>query len=137
VIKLWHFVAYCNLIVLAADHLTTGFAGVLLPKRAAGLYRRMFGARFPADSPMTAVLRPWGALGVFAGLAGLLPVYDMVRYRAILFPLLFLVVLRIFIRLSYDAATLEFFGLTRARNYFHLYLVTQCATIIAAQLLFW
>jgi hypothetical protein len=135
--KLWHIVAYFNLIVLAADHLTTGFAGVFFPKRAAGLYWRMFGAQFPADSPLTAVLRPWGALGVFAGLAGLLPVYDMARYRAILFPLLFLVVLRIFIRLSYDSATLEFFGLTRARNYFHLYLVAQCAVIITLQLIWW
>jgi hypothetical protein len=135
--KFWHFVAYLNLIVLAADHLTTGLAGVLFPKRAAGLYQRLFGARFPADSPMTAVLRPWGALGVFAGITGLLPVYDPVRYRAILFALLFLVVFRIFIRLSYDSATLQFFGLSRARNYFHVYLVTQCAAIIALQLLWW
>ncbi len=135
--KFWHFVAYLNLTVLAADHLTTGLAGVLFPKRAASLYRRLFGARFPADSPMTAVLRPWGALGVFAGVAGLLPVYDPVRYRVILFALLFLVVLRIFIRLSYDAATLQFFGLSRARNYFHVYLVTQCAAIITLQLLWW
>jgi hypothetical protein len=135
--KFWHFVAYLNLIVLAADHLTTGLAGVLFPKRAAGLYQRLFGARFPADSPMTAVLRPWGALGVFAGVAGLLPVYDPVRYRAILSALLCLVVLRIFIRLSYDSGTLQFFGLSRARNYFHVYLVTQCAAIIALQLLWW
>src|ERR1700676_3730371 len=98
--KLWHAVAYLNLVVLAADHLITGLAGVLFPKRAAGLYQRLFGARFPADSPVTAILRPWGALGVFAGLTGLLPVYDSVRYRAVLFALLLLVVLRIFIRLS-------------------------------------
>jgi hypothetical protein len=138
--KFWHLVAYLNLVVLAADHLTTGLAGVLFPKRAAGaagLYQRLFGACFPADSPMTAVLRPWGALGVFAGIAGLLPVYDPVRYRAILFALLLLIVLRIFIRLSYDSATLQFFGLSRARNYFHVYLVTQCAAIIALQLLWW
>lgn len=135
--KLWHAVAYINLIVLGADHLSTGLAGVLFPKRAAGLYQRLFGARFPADSPLTAILRPWGALGVFAGLTGLLPVYDPVRYRALLFPLLILVALRIFIRLSYDSATLQFFGLSRARNFFHLYLVAQCATIIALQLLWW
>jgi len=135
--KLLHAIAYLNLVVLAADHLTTGLAGVLFPKRAAGLYQRLFGARFPADSPLTAILRPWGALGVFAGLTGLLPVYDAVRYRAILFPLLFLVVLRIFIRISYDSATLQFFALSRARNYFHLYLVTQCAFIIGLQLLWW
>ena len=136
-VKLWHAVAYLNLVVLAADHLTTGLAGVLFPQRAAGLYQRLFGARFPADSPLTAVLRPWGALGVFAGLTGLLPVYDPCRYRAILFVLLLLVVLRIFIRLSYDSATLQFFGLSRARNYFHVYLVTQCAAIIALQLVWW
>lgn len=135
--KLWHAVAYLNLVVLAADHLTTGLAGVLFPKRAAGLYQRLFGARFPSDSPLTAVLRPWGALGVFAGLTGLLPVYDPVRYRLVLLALLFLVGLRIFIRLSFDSATLQFFGLSRSRNYFHVYLVTQCAAIIALQLLWW
>lgn len=135
--KLWHAVADLNLAALAADHLTTGLAGVLFPKRAAGLYQRLFGARLPADSPLTAVLRPWGALGVFAGLTGLLPLYDPVRYRPILFPLLFLVVVRVFIRLNYDSATLQFFGLSRARNSFHLYLVFQCAAIIALQLLWW
>jgi len=135
--RLWHAIAYLNLAVLAADHLTTGLAGVIFPKRAAGLYQRLFGARFPADSPLTAILRPWGALGAFAGVTGLLPVYDPIRYRTILFPLLFLVVLRVVIRLSYDSATLEFFGLSRARNYFHVYLVTQCAAIIALQLLWW
>jgi len=135
--KFWHLVAYLNLSVLAADHLTSGLAGVLTPKRAITLYRRMFGARFPADTPMTAILRPWGALGVFAGLTGLLPIYDPIRYRAVLIALLLLVALRIFIRLSYDAETLEFFGLSRARNYFHLYLVTQCAAIIGLQLLWW
>ena len=135
--KLWHALANLNLIALAADHLTTGLAGVLFPKRAAGLYQRLFGARFPADSPLTAILRPWGALGVFAGLTGLLPLYDPVRYRAILFALLFLVMLRIFIRLTYDSATFQSFSLSRSRNYFHIYLVTQCAALIALQLLWW
>lgn len=135
--KLWHAIANLNLLVLAADHLTTGLAGVFFPRRSAGLYQRLFGTRFPADSPMVAVLRPWGALGVFAGLAGLLPLYDPVRYRAILYALLVLVVFRVFIRLSYDAATLQFFGLSSKRNYFHIYLVLQCAAIIGLQLVWW
>jgi len=135
--KLWHAIANLNLLVLAADHLTTGLAGVFFPKRSAGLYQRLFGARFPADSPVVAVLRPWGALGVFAGLAGFLPLYDPLRYRPILFALLILVALRVFIRLSYDAATLQFFGLSPRRNYLHIYLVLQCATIIGLQLIWW
>jgi len=135
--KLWHVVANLNLLVLAADHLVTGLAGVFFPKRAAGLYQRLFGARFPADSPMVVVLRPWGALGVFAGLTGLLPVYDPIRYHPILYALLLLLALRVFIRLSYDSSTLQFFGLSAKRNYFHIYLVAQCAAIIGLQLVWW
>jgi len=135
--KLWHAIANLNLAILAADHLTTGLTGVLFPRRAADLCQRLFGAKFPADSPMVAVLRPWGALGVFAGITGLLPVYDPVRYRAILFALLLLLVLRVNIRLNLDSASLQYFGLSSARNYVHLYLVTQCAVIIALQLIWW
>ena len=135
--KFWHAIANLNLLVLAADHLTTGLAGVFFPKRSAGLYQRLFGARLPVDSSVVAVLSPWGALGVFAGLTGLLPLYDPIRYRAILYALLLLLALRIFIRLSYDSATLQFFGLTSKRNYVHVYLVLQCAAIIGLQLVWW
>ena len=135
--KLWHAIANLNLIILALDHLTTGLAGVFFPKRSVGLYRRLFGAQFPEGSPLASVLRPWGALGVFAGVSGLLPVYDPIRYRPILFVLVLLLALRIFIRLSYDAATLAFFNLTARRNYFHVYLVAQCAAIILLQLAYW
>jgi hypothetical protein len=135
--KLWHAIANLNLIVLALDHLVTGLAGVFFPKRSGGLYRQLFGAQIPRDSPLTAVLRPWGALGVFAGVAGLLPVSNPFRYRAILYALVLLLTLRVFIRLSYDAATLAFFQLTAKRNYFHIYWVAQCALIIALQLVWW
>ena len=123
-----------NLLVLAADHLITGFAGVFLPERSAGLYHRLFGARIPTDTPVSAILRPWGALGIFAGITGLLPLWDPVRGRPILYSLLALLGLRIFIRLSYDSTTLEYFQLSLKRNYFHVYLVAQCAIIIALQL---
>ena len=135
--KLWHTMADLNLIVLALDHLITGLAGVFFPKRSGGLYQRLFGAHFPVESPVVDVLRPWGALGVYAGLTGLLPLYDPVRYRAILYGLLLLLTLRVFIRLSYNFATLQFFGLSRKRNSVHTYLVLQCAAIIGLQLVWW
>lgn len=135
--KLWHTIAYLNLLVLATDHLLTGFVAVFFAKQSAGLYRRLFGARFPLDSPLVAVLRPWGALGIYAGLTGLLPVYDPVRYRPILWGLFLLVTLRVFIRLSYNANTLQSFGLSAKRNYLHAYLVLQCAAILGLQLFWW
>ena len=74
---------------------------------------------------------------MFAGITGLLPLWDPVRGRSILYALLALLGLRIFIRLSYDSATLEYFQLSPKRNYFHVYLVAQCAIIIALQLAWW
>src|SRR5918911_3844285 len=121
--RLWHLLAILNLAILALDHLITGLAGVLFPDRAAGLYQRLFGASFPPGSPATAVLRPWGALGVFAGVVGCLPIYDYVRYRAILFALLLLLGLRLFIRSTFTASAREHFGLSANRNCFHIYLV--------------
>ena len=137
VMRLWHSLANLNLAILALDHLVTGLAGVLFPDRAAGLYSRLFGASFPAGSPATAVLRPWGALGVFAGVVGILPIYDPARYRPILFALLLLLGLRLFIRLSFGPDTLQHFGLSSDRNYFHIYLIAQCAVIISLQLIWW
>lgn len=133
--KLWHFFANFNLAILALDHLVTGLAGVLFPDRASGLYSRIFGARLPAGTPASAVLRPWGALGVFAGVVGVLPICDPVRYRPILFALLLLLGFRVFVRLTFDSATLEYFGLSPGRNYFHVYLIVQCAIIISLQLI--
>jgi hypothetical protein len=137
VMRLWHFVANLNLAILALDHLVTGLAGVLFPDRAAALYSQLFGARFPAGSPATAVLRPWGALGAFAGVVGLFPIYDPVRYRPILFALLLLLGFRLFIRLSFGPNTLQHFSLSSARNYFHIYLIAQCAIVISLQLIWW
>lgn len=135
--KLWHAIANLNLIVLSLDHLITGLAGVFIPTRSVGLYRRLFGAQFPEGSPVISVLRPWGALGVFTGIAGLLPVYDSLRYHPILYALVLLLALRVFIRLTFNDATLAFFNLTKRRNYFHVYLVAQCAAIILLQLVYW
>jgi len=135
--KIWHILANLNLLVLALDHLVTGLAGVFFAKRSATLYRRLFGAHFPVDSPVVVVLRPWGALGVFAGITGLLPIYDPILFRPILYALLILLTLRVFIRLSYDSETLQFFELSPRRNYFHVYLVVQCAALILMQLMWW
>lgn len=135
--RLWHVVAYVNLGILAADHLITSVAGIFLPRHAAALYQRMFGVRLVLTPEVVAVLKPWGALGVFAGLAGLLPIADPVRYRGILYALLVLLCLRAWIRVTQRRSTQVLFGISRARNWFHVYLIVQSAVIIAAQLIWW
>ncbi len=51
------------------------------------MYQRMFGARFSTTPEMIAVMKPWGALGIFEAIAGALPIVDPIRYRGILYAL--------------------------------------------------
>ncbi|PYR55574.1 MAG: hypothetical protein DMF91_23940 [Acidobacteria bacterium] len=135
--KIWHAVAYVNLGVLAADHFVTSVAGLFVPERAAALYQRMFGARLPLTPEMVVVLKPWSALGIFAAIAGVLPILDPERYRGVLYALIVLLGLRVYIRLAHAGAADALFAISRRRNSFHVYLIVQAAAIIAAQLIWW
>ena len=135
--KIWHAVAYVNLGVLAADHFVTSVAGLFMPDRAAGLYHRLFGARLPLTPEMIVVLKPWGALGIFTAITGVLPIADPQRYRGVLYALIVLLGLRVYIRLAHAGAAEEHFAISRGRNLFHVYLIVQAAAIIGAQLIWW
>ncbi len=136
-VKLWHVLANLNLLVLAVDHFTTSAMGILFPKQAARLYRHMFGAEMPLTEELIAVLKPWGALGIFAAIVGVLPVLDPVRYRGILFALLILLLMRILIRLSNTKRAQQHFGVSPVRNLFHIGLILFCACMITGQILLW
>ena len=135
--KLWHAVAYVNLAGLAADHFATSVMGLFCPERAVALYRRLFGARLELTPEIRFVLKPWSALGIFAALAGVLPIVDPERYRGVLHALLVLLALRVYIRLAHAGAAEARFAISRRRNRFHVYLIVQAGAIIAAQLVWW
>ena len=135
--KLWHTVAIINLLNLAADHFITSVAGIFVPARAARLYERMFGAKMPLTPEMIAVLKPWGALGIFAAIAGVLPVFDPARYRGVLYALLVLLGLRVGIRLWNAASAERHFNVSRRRNFLHISIILACAAMIACQLIWW
>jgi hypothetical protein len=134
---LWHAAAYLNLGLLAADHFVTSVAAIFFPQRAAALYRRMFGAQLPVTPAIVVMMKPWGALGIFAALAGALPILDVDRYRGVLYALLVLLALRVYIRLVNARAAREHFAISGTRNGFHIFLIVQAAAIIAAQLIWW
>ena len=133
----WHALANFNLLILASDHFITSAMGICFPQKAARLYERMFGATMPLTPELIAVLKPWGALGIFASLAGLLPVLDPVRYRGVLYALLVLLALRVVIRVWNANTAQRHFNLSLGRNLFHIGLILLCATVIAGQLVWW
>jgi hypothetical protein len=131
----WRWIWAANLILLSLDHLSTGLLGVFAPRRAIGIYRGLFGIQFPDSPEIVAVLKPWGALAVFAAVATIFPIMDPVRYRGVLLALLVLLLLRIVIRFSARKTATALFGLSTRRNAWHIALIALCALLIASELL--
>lgn len=131
----WRWIWATNLILLSLDHLSTGLLGVFAPRRALRIYRGLFGIQFPESPEMVAVLKPWGALAVFAAVATIFPIVDPLRYRGVLVALLVLLILRILIRFSARATATAVFGLSLRRNSWHIALIALCALLIATELL--
>jgi hypothetical protein len=131
----WRWIWSANLVLLSLDHLSTGLLGVFAPRRAIRIYRGLFGIQFPDSPEIAAVLKPWGALAVFAAVATIFPILDPARYRGVLVALLVLLILRIVIRFSVRATATGLFGLSSRRNAWHIALIALCALLIATELL--
>jgi hypothetical protein len=133
--NVWRWIWAANLILLSLDHLSTGLLGVFAPRKALRIYRGLFGIQFPESPEIVAVLKPWGALAVFAAVATIFPIMDALRYRGVLVALVVLLILRILIRISARATASALFGLSSRRNAWHIALITLCAVLIATELL--
>lgn len=130
-----HIIFALNLLLLAGDQLVAGFAGALFPRQARHLYHWMFGAVLPDDPVLDLLLRPWGALGFFAGLVTLLPLYDSTRYRAVLAGLATLLFLRLYIRLRFARSASETIRLAQRRNALHVGLILTSLLLTVWQFL--
>jgi hypothetical protein len=119
-----------NLSLLALDHITTGFLGIFFPNFALRFYKGLFGAEIPDTREYKMILKPWGALGVFAGIIGILPIIDPVRYQGILVSLIVLLGMRVWIRAKHFDDGETFLRISRKRNMLHIGLITLCALLI-------
>lgn len=124
-----------NLFILSMDHIIAGSVALVAPDKATLLYRAMFGITIPSREEYWGIIKPWGALGVFAGFVGILPVIDPVRYEGVIYGLIGLLLMRIFIRLSHMQRALEHFHLSKRRNLFHVFLIAICVSLMIFQLL--
>ncbi len=124
-----------NLILLSIDHFITGGSAFLYPQKAIKMYKTIFGAELPPTEEYMAIIKPWGALGIFAGYIGLLPLYDSVRYQEVLFGLFILLLIRMFIRLSNIKRAETYFRLSTKRNLTHVFLIFVSALMLGLQIL--
>lgn len=128
------FVFNLNLALLALDHLITGSLAIFFPKTAIKLYKIVFGAHLPMTQEYFVILKPWGVLGVFAGLVGTLPIYDPVRYHIILWPLLLVLILRVVVRSMNNKYIEIYLSVNKKRNLFHMALIVLSVFVICVQI---
>ena len=124
-----------NLILLALDHLITGGLALFFPVAAIKFYKIVFGANVPFTTGHLFILKPWGALGIFASLVGVLPIFDPVRYEKILWALVLLLVFRIFIRSQNNKNAEIYLNISSWRNILHIGLIALCASVILIQII--
>jgi len=129
------FIFNLNLIILALDHLITGGLALFFPVAAIKFYRIIFGVNVPFTTGHLFILKPWGALGVFAAVVGVLPIFDPVRYEKILWALVLLLIFRIFIRSQNNKNAEIYLNISIWRNIFHIGLIVLCASIIIIQII--
>lgn len=123
-----------NLILLALDHLTTGAYGLFFPVKAIRMYRHLYGAEIPETREYFIILKPWGALGIFAGLVGLLPVVDPQKYFFILVALVILLCMRLVYRFTLQKETQAHLKLSKKSNLKSIGLIVICALVILIQI---
>ena len=128
------FLFALNLALLALDHIFTGALALFFPKKAVKIYQTIFGAQVPDSREYFVILKPWGALGIFAGLVGLLPILDPNRYVLVLVALVILLLMRLVYRLRFQEDSKEFLQLSGKRNIFHVGLILVCAIIIVMEI---
>lgn len=126
-----------NLALLALDHFYTGLLALLFPLKAVKVYSRLFGVQIPATNEYFAILKPWGALGIFAGIIGLLPIFDPDKYVLIIVALVLLLAMRLFYRLKFQKDTEKFLKLSRGRNLRHVGLILVSMFIMVAQIYYY
>lgn len=120
--------------ILSLDHLITGGMALFFPKLAIKAYAKIFGAQLPETKEYTVILKPWGALGVFAGLIGILPILNPERYVGILYCFITLLCMRLYYRLKFQSDTQNFLSLSKKRNGKHVFLIVLCVLVITLQI---
>lgn len=125
------------LLLLSADHLVTGVLSYFFPNKVIHFGRIFFGANVQLSRDSLILLRPWGALGIFAGIIGLFPILAPLSYGYIYYPLLILLIMRISYRAVLHDEIKNALGISRKRNFFHQVLITLCVATILIKIVLW
>ena len=122
------------LVLLALDHLVTGFIFLFLPSWNAVFAQKIYGVKFPEGENINLIVKPWGAFGIFGGLVGLIPVFSNQDSTLILYALLILLLTRLYYRIGFMVEASYVIHLSRKRNFLHSLTIIVCIVAVLVKL---
>jgi hypothetical protein len=104
------------LLFLSAYHVWSGGISFFAPSFALRFYRAAYGCEPTERRHLLLILRPWGALAIFAGLAGFVAFFVTEARVWIVGALVVLLLLRVGYRVGLSRELRELSGITPKRN---------------------
>jgi len=102
--------------VLSAYHVVTGVVSVGFPRFSERFYQALYHFHPQMTEQYTLVLKPWGALALFAGVVGGFAAWDPERYPGVVLAVAGLLALRVGYRTVFAADMTRVFRVDRRRN---------------------
>ena len=122
---------YLCFVGLTFDHLVTGFVAVYFIARAKSSFKHLYGIDIPKNEFVTMLLKPWGTLGFFAGLVGVLVLLELETYKHFLLLLIILLLMRFSYRVKYVWQGMKVLKLSPQRNWLHVSIIVLCIIVFA------
>jgi len=129
-----HSLATGYLAVLSTYHVGTGLVSFAAPGLALRLYRGAYGCDPVERRHLLIMLRPWGALAVFAGLAGLAALVHPSVRSWIEASLIALLAMRVAYRIGLRAELREISGIPSRNNFINIGLLLLGIVVLSADL---
>lgn len=104
------------LYILSAYHLFTGMVSMFFPDFAMTFYKWFYSCEPPDREDLFLILKPWGALAAFAGIAGLYAAGDPIRYKGVILGLILLLSFRIYYRVAFARRLKQHANIPLRRN---------------------
>ena len=123
------------LCILSAYHLFTGIVSMFFPYFAMEFYKRFYSCTPPDREDLFLILKPWGALAAFAGIAGFFAAADPDRYRGVILGLILLLAYRIYYRMVFGGMLAKHANIPSQRNFLNVVLIAFGIVILGAWVL--
>ena len=113
----------CYLWILSAYHVFTGIISFFFPEQALSFYKKLYGCNPIERKHLVIVLKPWGALAVFAGIAGFFAALDSGKYKGVVAGLALLLAMRVYYRIFFRDMLRDISGISPYRNLINVVLL--------------